>query len=76
MLNFIESTIVDMDNERVIKYSDKSYRIKRFEGRNAFNILAKLTKYGSKMFGGMLHGISNTEEESDAVAALIAGAIS
>ena len=32
----IESEIIDIDGERIVKYGNKSYRIKLFKGRNSF----------------------------------------
>ena len=35
-LKFIESEIIDIDGERIVKYGSKSYRIKLFKGRNSY----------------------------------------
>lgn len=74
-LKFIKSEIIDIDGERIIKYSNKSYRIKLFKGRNSYRVLTKLTKYGSGVFGGVLRGVAESGEDVDAVSMLVAGSL-
>jgi len=62
----IESEIIDIDGERIVKYGNKSYRIKLFKGRNSYRVLTKLTKYGSSVFGGVLRGVAESGEDVDA----------
>ena len=71
----IESEIIDIDGERIVKYGNKSYRIKLFKGRNSYRILTKLTKYGSSVFGGVLRGVAESGEDVDAVSLLVAGSL-
>ena len=71
----IESEIIDIDGERVVKYGNKSYRIKLFKGRNSYRVLTKLTKYGSSVFGGVLRGVAESGEDVDAVSLLVAGSL-
>lgn len=71
----IESEIIDIDGERVVKYGSKSYRIKLFKGRNSYRVLTKLTKYGSSVFGGVLRGVAESGEDVDAVSLLFAGSL-
>lgn len=67
---------VEVDGAKVIKYkSGKSYTIKLFAGRDASLMLSKVTKYGSSMFGGMVRGLANSEDEVDHIALLIAGSL-
>lgn len=72
----IESEIIDIDGERIVKYGTKSYRIKLFKGRNSYRVLTKLTKYGSSVFGGVLRGVAASDEDVDAVSLLVAGSLS
>lgn len=74
-LKFIESEIIDIDGERIVKYGTKSYRIKLFKGRNSYRVLTKLTKYGSSVFGGVLRGVSESGEDVDAISMLVAGSL-
>lgn len=74
-LKFIESEIIDIDGERIVKYGNKSYRIKLFKGRNSYRVLTKLTKYGSSVFGGVLRGVAESGEDVDAVSLLVAGSL-
>ena len=71
----IESEIIDIDGERIVKYGNKSYRIKLFKGRNNYRVLTKLTKYGSSVFGGVLRGVAESGEDVDAVSLLVAGSL-
>ena len=71
----IESEIIDIDGERIVKYGNKSYRIKLFKGRNSYRVLTKLTKYGSSVFGGVLRGVAESGEDVDAVSLLVAGSL-
>ena len=71
----IESEIIDIDGERIVKYGNKSYRIKLFKGRNSYRVLTKLTKYGSSVFGGVLRGVADSGEDVDAVSLLVAGSL-
>lgn len=71
----IESEIIDIDGERIVKYGSKSYRIKLFTGRNSYRVLTKLTKYGSSVFGGVLRGVAESGEDVDAVSLLVAGSL-
>lgn len=71
----IESEIIDIDGERIVKYVTKSYRIKLFKGRNSYRVLTKLTKYGSSVFGGVLRGVADSGEDVDAVSLLVAGSL-
>ena len=71
----IESEIIDIDGERIVKYGSKSYRIKLFKGRNSYRVLTKLTKYGSSVFGGVLRGVAESGEDVDAVSLLVAGSL-
>jgi hypothetical protein len=71
----IESEIIDIDGERIVKYGTKSYRIKLFKGRNSYRVLTKLTKYGSGLFGGVLRGVAESGEDVDAVSLLVAGSL-
>ena len=71
----IESEIIDIDGERIVKYGNKSYRIKLFKGRNSYRILTKLTKYGSSVFCGVLRGVAESGEDVDAVSLLVAGSL-
>ena len=74
-LKFIESEVIDIDGERIIKYGNKSYRIKLFAGRNSYRVLTKLTKYGSSVFGGVLRGVADSGEDVDAISMLVAGSL-
>ena len=71
----IESEIIDIDGERIVKYGSKSYRIKLFTGRNSYKVLTKLTKYGSGMLGGVIRGVAESEEDVDAISLLVSGSL-
>ncbi len=74
-LKLIESEIIDMDGERIVKYGSKSYRIKLFTGRNSYRVLTKLTKYGSGMLGGVIRGVAESDEDVDAISLLVSGSL-
>ena len=71
----IESEIIDIDGERIVKYGSKSYRIKLFTGRNSYKVLTKLTKFGSGMLGGVIRGVAESEEDVDAISLLVSGSL-
>lgn len=76
-----ESTFLDMHDNRIVTYPDGTvYKIKPFAGRDNTKVFAKLTKYGSGAFGGVLRGVFQGSEDEDsegldAVSLIIAGAL-
>lgn len=71
----INSTVTDIEGTRIVKYDEGSYVIKPFKGRDSAKILAKLTKYGSKSFGGILRGVATSEDEVDVVSLAVAASL-
>lgn len=70
--------ILDMNDTRIVTYdAGRVYTIKPFAGRDTTKIFAKLVKYGSGAFGGVLRGLYDKEEEEElnAVSYFIAGAL-
>jgi hypothetical protein len=65
--------VTDIDGARIVKYKNgKNFTIHLFAGRDTAKMLAKVTKYGSSMFGGMIRGLADSEEDVDHIAILIA----
>lgn len=79
----VKSEVTNLDRKLIVKYPElgTSYVVNPFKGKMCTKMLAKLTKYTSTMFGGMLQGLmgqveGETEEEKfDTISFLIGGAL-
>lgn len=83
MFKLEKTNVLDIEDTRIVTYPDGvAYTIKPFEGRDATKAFAKLTKYGSGAFGGILRGAfkstGDSEEDElglDAMSLMIAGCL-
>ena len=68
--------VVDLNGQRNVIFDNTLiYEIKPFKGRDSIKILGKLTKYGSKSFGGLLRGVANGDQDADAISMIVAGSL-
>lgn len=81
---FLDRKVLDMNGNRIVTYSadNTTYTITEFGGRDSTKMFAKLVKYGSGAFGGVLRGIfteTGDEEEDekglDMISVIIAGCL-
>lgn len=72
----LKPKVTDINDTRIVTYDkDHVYIIKPFKGIDNYSILTKLTKYGSKPFGGVLRGIAESGEDVGVFSALIVGCL-